>query len=329
MVNYIKTNSIILLNTIQNIKNLSKIYKTDSNIKCNICSKIGKKKYIYNNIIFYDTDIHLFKKHNLIDINLYEKICNINDKLYNFMKFSTDAINIIDGLYEHGSKKEYIENNKNLFISKKNKFSEHYGFIIFSNRKVEKIIVLNDHRVDKTDPLIYQPKNNLEALTVDYIFHTHPTTPYIGSRIKNRIIYEFPSISDIIHFIEHHNEGKLIGSIILTPEGIYNIHKYLFDREKIKVDYDLLIDDLENIYIECYNNSYNKYRDYIYENFKYDKHIKIPDDYFFENIAIDFQYINKINNVLIRYDLYVDYYPRIKLPKTDYWILPDIFLPII
>ena len=146
-------------------------------------------------------------------------------------------------------------------------FCADYGVItgrVFLNRgfgipnaKVSVFIPIDD--IDKEDPLIYQPKNCLETLKSDYIFHTHPKTPYIGSRIKNGIIYEFPSISDIIHFVDHHNNGKLLGSLVITPEGLYIIHKYYFNREKIKVDIDILIDKLYDIYHECYQESMQYY----------------------------------------------------------------------
>ena len=55
---------------------------------------------------------------------------------------------------------------------------------------------LNLENMDKEDPLIYQPENCIEAFSVDYIFHTHPKTPWLGSRVgTNGILYEFPSIS--------------------------------------------------------------------------------------------------------------------------------------
>lgn len=66
-----------------------------------------------------------------------------------------------------------------------------------------------------------------------YIFHTHPTTPYIGSRFKNGIIYEFPSIMDINHFIEHHNRGELQISMVITPEGLYIIRKNHLIKTKL------------------------------------------------------------------------------------------------
>ena len=57
--------------------------------------------------------------------------------------------------------------------------------------------------------------------------------------------------------------------------------------------------------------------------------IKIPDNIFFNKIADNFEFINLINKSLIKYDIYIDFYPRTKLPKSDYWVIPNIYLPIL
>jgi len=357
----IKTNSNLLLKKIENIvNNQETIKKTKIKMSlCEFCNKYFEMSYTYynqekknNKIIIKECDIHKLKDHNIINEKLYNKIFNFILPNIDYCLINTNGINIIDGLYEDGSYKKYIENNKNLFTTKVNRFSEHSGFIHFKDNKIDKITVLNNSRVDKNDPTIYMPKNSIEALEVNYIYHTHPKTPYIGSRAEDGIIYEFPSISDILHFIEHHNSGKLLGSLIIAPEGIYIIHKYNFNRDKIKIDYDIMIKDLKKIYSICYNESLDKYKDI--DSYKKDNHIKIPDKLFYEKISLNFEYIANINKVLIRYDIYIDYYPRIKLnninainnvplkydrvtkqslPKDlsdeNYWIFPDIYVPII
>ncbi len=341
---YIKTNSSIIFNKLKKISELAK--KTKKNFKCLKCdnSKSNeydselKYEYTYlpnansnsNPIIFTDKDLHLLKYHNRIQIKLYEQVCKLKINLTpDFGLFSTNSLHIIDSVYEEGSNQKYIEQNKNIYNSKINRFSEHYGLLSFDENKISKVTILNDNRVDKEDPLIYQPKNCLETLKSDYIFHTHPKTPYIGSRITNGIIYEFPSISDIIHFVDHHNNGKLLGSLVITPEGLYIIHKYYFNREKIKVDIDILIDELYEIYHECYQNSIEFYKSYNFKKMISNGFIKIPDKLFFEEIADNFDFINQINTVLIKFDLYIDFYPRIKLESTHFWVCPDVYLPIL
>ena len=299
----------------------------------------------------------MFTHHNIIDTKFYKKICNefnatyfldeSNDDIINLPNESsyginngiiwsilnTNGLNIIDGLYEVGSNQIYIEKNKNLYESKIFRFSEHSGFIYFDKKKISSINVVTGSRVEPSDPLIFMPTNCLEALKVDYIFHTHPKTPYIGSRIKSGIVYEFPSISDIIHFVEYHNNGKLLGSIIIAPEGIYIIRKNNFDRNPIYIDYDLIIGDLEEIFMECYNDSYSKYSNINYKELKVNGEIKLPDNFFYEEVSINYEYINKINLVLKKYDLFIDYYARLLFDKpkiyTKKWIFDDIYVPMI
>lgn len=363
---YIYINSKLILNLIYDIINLSNQNKKKN--KCPICNKKFDFEYIYIkediNLIIYEHQIHLFEKHNIIDSIFYKKICNnfipkknlnrTNKSKYNYNNdnmiiddnnndilntniswclLNTNGLNIIDGLYEIGSNQIYIEKNKNLSESKISRFSEHSGFIYFEKNKISNISVITNSRVDLSDPLIYMPGNCLEALKVNYIYHTHPKTPYIGSRIKLGIIYEFPSISDIIHFIEHHNNGKLLGSIVLAPEGIYIIRKNNFDRNLINVDYDIMISELEEIFMQCYNDSYYKYSNINYKDLKINNEIKLPDDYFYDKISTNYEYINKINTVLEKYDLFIDYYARVLFNKstiyTKKWIFDDIYIPFI
>lgn len=332
----IRLNSNLLIDKIERMKKKMSIITKKT--KCEYCEKEYNKIYKYDDkkgkFKISETEIHKLEDHNIMNINLYTKISKINLPNINYCLITTNSLNIIDGLYEDGSYEKYIENNKNILTSKTSRFSEHSGFIYFKDNKVDRIIVLNDSRVDKNDPILYMPKNCIEAFDVDYIYHTHPKTPYIGSRASEGIIYEFPSISDILHYTEHHNGGRLLGSLIVTPEGVYIIHKKNINREKIRIDYDLIISDLNKIYNLCYKESIEKYKEI--NNFIKDDYIKIPDKYFYEKISINFEYINKINNILLKYDLYIDYYPRIRISKgkenTDndnYWILPDIYVPII
>ena len=334
---YIYTNSNIINKLVKFIVN-----KSISKKKVNYCTNCKKKFdfiYTYKNknlsIKILESDIHLLQSHNMINNKLYKQLSTT--KLDNFnidwCLIATNQLNILDGLYEIGSNQIYMEKNKNISQSKITRFSEHSGFIYFEKNKVSTINIISGSRVEPSDPIIFMPKNCLEALEVNYIFHTHPKTPYIGSRIKKGIIYEFPSISDIIHFIDHHNNGKLLGSIIVAPEGLYIIRKNNFNRKNISVDYDILINDLEEIFLECYNDSYIKYSSIDYQKYKINNEIKLPDIFFYLKISTNYNYINKINKVLIKYDIFIDYYARIYFDKTKYttnkWIFDDIYLPYI
>jgi len=332
---YIYTNSNIINKLIKFITNKSKTKK-----KINYCSYCEKKFdliFIFKNknlsIKISELDIHLLQLHNMINTKLYKQLSTIKIDNFNIDWYlvATNQLNVLDGLFENGSNQIYIEKNKNISQSKITRFSEHSGFIYFEKNKVSNINIISGSRVEPDDPTIFMPKNCLEALEVNYIFHTHPKTPYIGSRIKNGIMYEFPSISDIIHFIEHHNNGKLLGSIIIAPEGLYIIRKNNFNRKNISVDYDIMINDLEDIFLECYNDSYMKYSSIDYQKYKINNEIKLPEKIFYLKISTNYNYINKINKVLIKYDIFIDYYARTFFNKTNYvtnkWIFDDIYLP--
>ena len=334
---YIYTNSNIIIKFIKFIINKSKKKK-----KINYCRYCQKQfnfsyDYEYKNLLIKisELDTHQLQYHNIIDSALYKKLLStkLDDFNIEWYLIATNQLNVLDGLYEVGSNQIYIEKNKNISQSKISRFSEHSGFIYFEKSKVSNINIFSGSRIEASDPNIYMPKNCLEALEVNYIFHTHPKTPYIGSRIKNGIIYEFPSISDIIHFIDHHNNGKLLGSLVIAPEGLYIIRKNNFNRKDISVDYDIMINDLEEIFLECYNDSYIKYSSINYKEYTHNNEIKLPENFFYNEVSINYIYIHKINKVLIKYDIFIDYYARTYYGKTDFatnkWIFDDIYLPFV
>lgn len=341
--NYIIIYNKLINDKIDIIISNSNTKKVKSKKKCILCNNYNNDgyKYNYNTIVIDDIDIHMLTNHNMIKFSLYEKICNINISNYDiqFLNINTNAFNMIDGLYHRGSKKIYIDNNKNIFNSNINRYSEHHGYILFTNNKVDKIVVLNQFRVASNDPYIYLPKHNIEMLNQKYIFHTHPTTPYIGSRFKNGIIYEFPSIGDINHFIEHHNRGELQLSLVITPEGLYVIRKNNFNKNKIIIDNEIFISELDKTLKQCLNESINKYKhSIIYDIDNY----KINNNYFYKYVASNLNYIIIINKVLEKYDIAIDFYSRNKkindtediFGKDDKddkisYIFTDIFLPFI
>jgi hypothetical protein len=336
MNNYIYTNSNLLKKKINNI--IENSFIKEKKMNCNKCNKQFTIIYFYSidkkinsnskkKLKITDLDLHMFDDHNMINIRLYDEINNlkISNDLLNYYLLNTNGFHIIDGLYEEGSKKIYIENTKNIFTSNKLRYSEHSGFIYFKDNKIDKIVILNNSRTDSNDPVIYLPKNSVEAFNVNYIFHTHPKTPYIGSRM----IYEFPSLSDILHFIDHYNDGILIGSIVIAPEGLYIIRPRNINsnRNKIKIDHNIFVNKLKDIYNDCFYNSIKKFDYLSLTKNKVDNYVKIPDDLFYTKIVNDFTFINYINNYLTKFNIFIDYYPRIKLGNTDNWVFPNIYIP--
>ena len=325
MTDFIYIYNTILFDKINYIKNNSKIKKFNSYI-CHECNQTFNQKFVFNKFKFTSYQYHVFVNHSKINPILYENLCKLNIDNFNF-SFSllhTNNINIIDGVYEEGSYNIFINKNKNIFNSDKFYFSEHSGFIIFNMNIVDKVIVLNNYRTDKDDPTIFLPKNNIEALSINYIFHTHPKTPELFSRFKSDgILYEFPSLNDIYHFIDHHNRGILNGSLVITPEGIYNIRKRNFNEKKIIIDEDIFDNLMNDVYIECNKQAHEKY-------YK----INFTENNFYKHIATNLEFIKKINNILEKFDITIDYICRVKTKKinNDYkskWIIPNFYLPII
>jgi len=301
---------------------------------CLLCDKknVTTGKFEFNNIIWEDGLKHYINKHNIkpskefiefiFRYNTTKKpkeriIARINgrnivrdDKRY--MKIDKNQILIMDALMRHGRYKIYADQkDKKTF-----RYSEHAGLLDFTHRGLEKIVVFgNTTRVDEIDNDIYMPKSVSDIYEYEYIFHTHPPTPKPGSRVEVGILYEFPSISDMFHFIDHHNEGKIQGSIIIAPEGMYIIRKKEQDNKKIKIDEDKFykqtakkFNELQDISIAKYGSNFSTYE-------------------FFSKIAQDKEYINGLNQVLNRFEMHVDYYPRIKDQKNR-WIIDSIYLPV-
>lgn len=313
-------------------KNKFKKYKNKK--KCLICKKrITKGLFEINKIRWEDGLLHYIKKHNvkpshefistIFKLELTQRIiysrqlASLKGRLVKrdknkYIEISRNQIMILDALMRQGGFKEYIDKNN----QKVKRYSEHAGLLDFNNNGLERIMVSgNIDRVDTYDDDIFFPRNITDAFDYEYIFHTHPPTPDIGSRMNVGILYEFPSISDIFHFLDHYNGGNTQGSIVIAPEGMYIIRKYVQDYKKIIINEDKFYKDISKVFEKVQIDAINKYKD----NFTIKK--------FYSKIAQDTSYIEKINNILKRYKMYIDYYPRIK-SREDFWVIDTIFLPV-
>lgn len=229
-----------------------------------------------------------------------------------YIKITENQMTILDALLVSGGyDKKYIDYKNKL------RYSEHSGLLDFNNSGLERIIVSGkSRRTETTDPNIFLPQNMIEAFDYEYMFHTHPPTPKPGGRVNEGVLYEFPSISDIFHFIDHYNEGMIQGSIVVAPEGVYIIRSYRipFDQKIIILDQNKVINDLENKYMELEHDAINKYGN------------KFTTDFFYSKIAQNKKYIKSFNKSIHKHNLEIAYYPRIKVKKI--WKLPTIYLPI-
>jgi len=299
----------------------------DSKKDCIICDKknITTGRYIWKKYIWEDGLEHYIKEHNFqpnedfLDIIFFFKLdkkiklkSEIIKQDKTFIKINQNQLLIMDALMTHGGyTKKYIDlNNKNIM-----RYSEHTGLLDFNMNILEKIVVAgNTTRVDKGDDEIFLPTSLPDILEYEYIFHTHPPTPKPGGRVSGGVLYEFPSMGDILHFIDHFNDGKICGSLIVTSEGLYNIRKIKLDREKIKIDEDELFKKfnqnffkIQSKYIDLYTTKFTK-KD------------------FYEKISQNKKPIEELNNVINEFNIHVDYYPRIKIKSN--WILDKVYLPI-
>lgn len=313
-------------------KNNYIIYNKNNYTDCLICNKknVGKGIFTINRIRWENSLDHYIKEHNIkpskefIDMVFNFKRFNflkrsigklgaelITAKNKRMIKINRNQLNIMDALMEHGGySKRYYDDKESIF-----KYSEHAGMLDFDFKELNKIIIYGStNRTSKSDKDIFLPQTSSEFYDYEYIFHTHPPTPYPGGRTDVGILYEFPSISDLFHFIEHYNNGNTQGSIIMTPEGLYNIRKKNFDNKKIIINKKDFLNKVRRVFIKIQINAINKYGQ------------NIPLEKFYTKVSQNISYIKEFNKILNTYDINVDYYPRKKIKGK--WIIDTIHIPV-
>tara|TARA_B100000902_G_scaffold399416_1_gene470154 strand:- start:5602 stop:6351 length:750 start_codon:yes stop_codon:yes gene_type:complete len=227
-----------------------------------------------------------------------------------YIKISKNQLRILESLYLDGSKdKKYLDSKNKL------RYTEHSGLLDFGKSRLQRIIINAKQNIsDKQDHTILLPDNMPDAIDFEYIFHTHPATPHPTARIIEGILYEFPSVSDLLHFIEHHNEGRTQGSLIITPEGLYII-KCLNDKNEIRINN-------ENRLINYLQQEIDMIQDRAME--KYLDNISIKT--FYKKIINDTSFINMYNELIKTINLKIFYKPRINYNNN--WILDDLYLKV-
>lgn len=318
---------------------------------CILCNQknITNFVYIYNGMVWMEGLRHYFDIHNTKppakfirfvlqndptnDSKCKKSVVKIKGKIrrldkFTYVKIKANQLMILDALLEHGGlKKKYLTKHEEDY-----RYSEHAGMLQFeddnkvnlsareTNRvpravKVSKVIITGlVSRQKKEDPEIFFPTMGEMAYDYEYIFHTHPATPNIGGRVSEGTLYEFPSDVDIYHFIEHFNNGKLQGSLVIAPEGLYNIRKYLFDKQPIEPRNSIGY-KFNKLLREVQSNAIKKYG------------LKFTPETFYSEISQDTTYINQLNQLLNKYNIQIDYFPRQKT-KNNNWIIGTIYLPI-
>jgi len=243
------------------------------------------------------------------------KTYQIKTKIYKehderYIKISKNQMRILESLYLDGSKdKKYFDSKNKL------RYTEHSGLLDFGKSTLQRIIINAKQNIsDKNDDTILLPDNMPDAFDFEYMFHTHPATPNPTSRLIEGILYEFPSVSDLFHFIEHHNAGRIQGSIIITPEGLYII-KCINSNIKINIDNEnKVMKYLHNEIDSIQEKAIKKYSD------------KISIDKFYTKIAQDKTYIDMYNQLIKNMNLKIFYKPRSLYNKK--WILNELYLKV-
>jgi hypothetical protein len=300
--------------------------------KCLLCNEknVTTGMFMYKNYIWEDGLIHYISIHNIVPSKdfidfiysqKFEKevpyLFRYKGKIYkrdklDHIQISRNQLNILDALMRHGGyTKRYVDKQKKIY-----RYSEHMGVLDFENNKLYKIIVSGEtNRIDKNDKEIYFPNDLSNLPEYEYMFHTHPPTPKPGGRAKDGILYEFPSIGDILHFIYNYNIGHTVGSLVVTPEGLYNVRKLFFDNKKIKINENTLFKNYSEVFGEIQTDALLLYG------------IDFTTIQFYSQISQDVQFINKLNELLNEFDINIDFFPR-KQDEKKNWILDTIYLPV-
>ena len=295
---------------------------------------VSTKMYNLDTIHWEDSLIHYIDEHNIkpsdefitliMNLVIFSRpssldLLNIPAQIMTkhtrqYIKLDRNQIAIMDALMEHGGQKPKYQDsdNPNLY-----RYSEHSGLLDFDENGLERVIIsAQKGRVEEGDEEIFLPENMLEAVDFEYLFHTHPPTPKPGGRVTENQLYEFPSVSDLVHFIQHHNEGTTQGSIIIAPEGAYIIHQLMLDDRKIKIkNYPKFERGLYNTIMKAQKRAIKRFGR------------KFSENTYYSVIAQDGQYLGMVNDYLRKFKLVIDYYPRRK--DTDgNWIIDNIYIPV-
>jgi len=237
-----------------------------------------------------------------------------------YFKLDYNQLQVLDSLMGAGGyEKRYVDRSKNL------RFSEHFGLLDFSKTKLQKIIVsAKTGREDENDMEILLPMDLPDIKEYEYMFHTHPPTPFPGSRVQDGILYEFPSISDIYHFADHYNSGETQGSLVIAPEGIYLI-KAVDGLKKIEYPKsEKIFNELTTGAFQIQKLAINKYNLAGVSD--------IDSNLFYSEISHDNEFLKMFNN-LIKYfwgpQIKIYLKPRFFDEKANKWIIKSLLLPVV
>ena len=217
----------------------------------------------------------------------------------------------------------FLSDRRDYNLNKKHfLYSEHSGMMTFDydKKRIASYLINNNNYVTyKGDDSLFFPDYCNKFKNFEYIFHTHPPTPYPGDRAATEgLLYEWPSISDLYHFSQHYNNGITHGEIIFAPEGIYLIRPYFLNNKVKKINISennikvirKIIWKLQDDAIELYKMKY-----YEYER---------DSDFYYSKVCQNTLFLNKLNMELKKINIFIDYFPKINYKGEKRWIYDSV-----
>jgi hypothetical protein len=253
-------------------------------------------------------------------------LCESDAKIFDYVICTNNKLAILNSLFEEGSHETYESIDGNQFSPKI--YSEHSGVITLVDKNIDNIIVSTKSQIVGTDSGIYLPKNTIEMSKHKYLFHTHPNASTYGGRIKSDgVIYELPSINDILNFLKFSRgtEGKALASIVITPEGTYVIRKIKLDLKTKKISQNM-INLYQKAIIQIEHDAILKLKQNLEK-----LNLKLSDlktaSNFHKFVSRDLDAINSYNKFVSDLNIFVEYYPRVEVEGK--WRLHTLHLPLV
>lgn len=318
------------IDRLKRIQTISKIKKSN-NIDNNSCIDCDNKPYYqlsnirWNSVLLrnlesgltYPSDFFVKTIMNtaIIDKQIINPPISFKPKYINrisYIPLYYNKLLILDALMKQGSYPRYEFGNKYIY-------SEHSGVITLRDGCVDNIVVSAEtDRTDENDPDIFLPKNTPSLFENEFLFHTHPNTNHNHlKRIKEGILYEFPSANDILNFVRCQREGKAQASIVIATEGIYVIRPLVYKRRL----------EIDRVFYQLLRKYIIKLEKFAIKKYLPDKINTLANpDIFHKTVGLDFRPINLYNKFIAPQNLFVEYYPREK--KNSEWCLRPITLTL-
>jgi hypothetical protein len=310
------------------------LQQPDENKICPICKHTSKlqvvfqtAQYTWNSGMYHMIRKHSFKPQekfirHILDLDpSIKKKCTIPKDIasrrqyipdkFTYVKIRANQLMILDALLEHGGIEPKYKNKQHRTLM----YSEHAGMLNFKRNVLSDVIITGITYWNKNDPEIYFPSYSKKAYSHEYIFHTHPATPTPGGRVAgDGILYEMPSKHDILHFVYYFNTSKVQGSIIVTPEGLYNIRQHHSNNKLITCDANA-VRNIERVKRASQQMAIQKFG------------TVFSTETFYSIIAQDTMAIDMVNAILEKHDIHIDFFPRQKI-SSGHWIIGTIYLPM-